>query len=73
VKRLLVLGAALLAGVAIGAVWPDRSLEAGAAEYCRMVWVHQRDAHYGWPDYAGVYATQCHADGTINEEYLHGK
>lgn len=70
-KRLLWL-LAVLAVAAMGAAWPDDSAMQGAEEYCRMVWVHKRDANYGWPDYAGVYAAQCSADGTLNEEYVHG-
>lgn len=68
VVLLAVVGVAL----AMGAVWPDDGAKMEAERYCRMVWIHQHDARYGWPDYAHVYAAQCHADGTLNEEYVHG-
>lgn len=56
-----------VAGVALamGAVWPDDGAKMEAERYCQMV-------HDGaWPDYAHVYAAQCHADGTVNEEYVY--
>jgi hypothetical protein len=57
----------LLVALAMGAVWPDDSAKLEAERYCQMV-------HDGaWPDYANVYAAQCYADGTVNEEYVHGK
>jgi hypothetical protein len=64
-----VLAVLVAAGVALamGAVWPDHSAEQEATRYCQMV-------HDGaWPDYDRVYTAQCRADGTVNEEYAHGR
>lgn len=40
----------------------DQDLE--QEQYCRMVWVHNHDARYGWPDFHHTYASECNANGT---------
>lgn len=71
-NKLLALWVVLCAWAAVAWCLPDHSVEQEAAHYCRMVWVHQHDARYGWPDFRRVYMAQCRADGTLNEEYVHG-
>lgn len=62
---MLAIGAVL--GAAFMAASGPNEVEFEAQEYCQLV------AKGAWPDYAHSFARQCHKDGSVNWDYVHGK
>ena len=57
-RQLIFMVAAILALLAIGLMGPDE-VDLEQRRYCEMVALYNQDPSTGWPDYKGIYNSEC--------------